>query len=139
MSQVDKQALREAALNAKIAGEAPVMHFDQRIDALNSFTKLLTPATVIALLDENEALVCANSAQGDHINQLQDRIDTLEKCNAELGKYAGGLETMADNAREALDAVLSSGEVQRECVIDMLRRGLNNQPQYDVESQEGKA
>lgn len=34
----------------------------------------------------------ANSAQDNHINQLQDRIDTLEKRNGELGKYAGKLE-----------------------------------------------
>lgn len=34
----------------------------------------------------------ANAAQDDHINQQQDRIDTLEKRNSELGKYAGELE-----------------------------------------------
>ncbi|WP_392398119.1 ead/Ea22-like family protein [Edwardsiella piscicida] len=68
MSQVDKQALREAALNAKIAGEAPVMPFDKRIDALNAFTKLLTPVTAIALLDENEAL----EAKLETADKLQD-------------------------------------------------------------------
>ena len=39
MSNIDKQALREAAATAKIAGEAPVMPFDQRITALNDFMK----------------------------------------------------------------------------------------------------
>lgn len=34
----------------------------------------------------------ANAAQDDHINQQQDRIDTLEKRNGELGKYTGQLE-----------------------------------------------
>ncbi|ESJ45111.1 hypothetical protein CFSAN001082_06336 [Salmonella enterica subsp. enterica serovar Havana str. CFSAN001082] len=34
----------------------------------------------------------ANAAQDDHINQQQDRIDVLEKRNAELGKYAGEME-----------------------------------------------
>lgn len=34
----------------------------------------------------------ANAAQDDHINQQQDRIDALEKRNAELGKYAGEME-----------------------------------------------
>lgn len=52
---IDKQALREAAATAKIAGEAPVMPFDQRITALNDFMKQCTPATVLALLDELEA------------------------------------------------------------------------------------
>ncbi|MEF4334573.1 ead/Ea22-like family protein, partial [Escherichia coli] len=54
MSEIDKQALREAAANAKIAGEEPVMPFDQRITALNDFLKHCTPATVLALLDEQE-------------------------------------------------------------------------------------
>lgn len=54
MSEIDKQALREAAANAKIAGEEPVMPFDQRITALNDFLKHCTPATVLALLDERE-------------------------------------------------------------------------------------
>ncbi|ELF1547638.1 hypothetical protein RBM96_000603, partial [Salmonella enterica] len=31
--------------------------------------------------------------QDDHINQQQDRIDVLERRNAELGKYAGELES----------------------------------------------
>lgn len=54
MSEIDKQALREAAANAKIAGEEQVMPFDQRITALNDFLKHCTPATVLALLDERE-------------------------------------------------------------------------------------
>ncbi|RTP87976.1 ead/Ea22-like family protein, partial [Enterobacter asburiae] len=52
---IDKQGLREAAENAKIAGEAPVMPFDQRIMALNDFMMQCTPAAVMALLDELEA------------------------------------------------------------------------------------
>ncbi|WAM43781.1 hypothetical protein [Edwardsiella piscicida] len=95
MTALNKQALREAALNAKIAGEAPVMPFEQRIDALNSFTKLLTPATAIALLDENEALVRANSAQDDHINQQQDRIDRLEKGIYEAAKQISSWRRIA--------------------------------------------
>lgn len=41
------------------------------------------------------------------------------------------LETMVDNAHAALEAVLESGDVIQESVIDMLKRGLNNQPQPD--------
>ncbi|WP_392421947.1 hypothetical protein [Edwardsiella piscicida] len=95
MTALNKQALREAAVNAKIAGEAPVMPFDQRIDALNSFTKLLTPATAIALLDENESLVRANSAQDDHINQQQDRIDRLERGSHEAAKQISSWRQIA--------------------------------------------
>ncbi|HBY5919905.1 TPA: hypothetical protein ACTV60_003168 [Klebsiella pneumoniae] len=35
----------------------------------------------------------ANAAQDDHINQQQDRIDQLEKKNAEIGKHVGMLES----------------------------------------------
>ncbi|HHQ2384222.1 ead/Ea22-like family protein [Enterobacter hormaechei] len=55
MSNIDKQALRDIAEKAKIAGEAPVMPFEQRINALNDFMKHFTPATALALLDELEA------------------------------------------------------------------------------------
>ena len=54
MSKIDYQKLREIAEKTKIAGEAPVMPFDQRINALNDFMKHFSPETVLALLDERE-------------------------------------------------------------------------------------
>lgn len=94
MSNIDKRALREAAANAKIAGEAPVMPFDQRITALNDFLKHCTPETVLALLDELEAKDKAWSAQDNHINQQADRIESLEKKNGELGRALGAAEKL---------------------------------------------
>ena len=46
------------------------------------------------LVEALEKAQRANAAQDDHINQQQDRIESLEKKNAELGKYAGKLETI---------------------------------------------
>ncbi|SYS38132.1 Ead domain protein [Klebsiella pneumoniae] len=46
------------------------------------------------LVEALEKAQRANAAQDDHINQQQDRIEALEKKNAELGKYAGKLETI---------------------------------------------
>lgn len=46
-----------------------------------------------ALLEALEKAQSANAAQDDHINQQQDRIEQLEKRNAELGKYAKELES----------------------------------------------
>lgn len=83
MNQVDKQALREAALNAKIAGEAQVMPFDQRIDALNAFTKLLTPVTAIALLDENEALEKRVAELAEEIANLKAKALYWDEGNTE--------------------------------------------------------
>lgn len=57
------------------------------------FIALANPANVLALVEALEKAQRANAAQDDHINQQQDRIESLEKKNAELGKYAGGLES----------------------------------------------
>ncbi|EGZ5891122.1 ead/Ea22-like family protein [Escherichia coli] len=54
MSQIDYQKLREIAEKTKIAGEAPVMPFDQRINALNDFMKHFSSDIALALLDERE-------------------------------------------------------------------------------------
>ena len=55
MSKIDYQKLREISEKTKIAGEAPVMPFDQRINALNDFMKHFSPDIALALLDEIEA------------------------------------------------------------------------------------
>ncbi|HAH0850170.1 TPA: hypothetical protein GFX95_01405 [Escherichia coli] len=54
MSKIDYQKLREIAEKTKIAGETPVMPFDQRINALNDFMKRFSPDIALALLDERE-------------------------------------------------------------------------------------
>ncbi|HCO7402379.1 TPA: ead/Ea22-like family protein [Escherichia coli] len=54
MSKIDYQKLREIAEKTKIAGKAPVMPFDQRINALNDFMKRFSPDIALALLDERE-------------------------------------------------------------------------------------
>ncbi|MGR3753268.1 ead/Ea22-like family protein [Edwardsiella anguillarum] len=100
MSQVDKQALREAALNAKTAGEAQVMPFDQRIDALNAFTKLLTPATVIALLDGNEALAAENADLKHPGTYLPSKISTTETDAFINEMMAQGVEMLARKCGE---------------------------------------
>ncbi|HHB8004623.1 hypothetical protein [Klebsiella pneumoniae] len=55
--------------------------------------RTVTPENILALVEALEKAQRANAAQDDHINQQQDRIESLEKKNAELGKYAGGLES----------------------------------------------
>ncbi|EPS5737387.1 ead/Ea22-like family protein [Escherichia coli] len=60
MSKIDYQKLREIAEKTKIAGEAPVMPFDQRINALNDFMKHFSPDIALALLDEVKHLEDTN-------------------------------------------------------------------------------
>ncbi|WP_154944902.1 ead/Ea22-like family protein [Klebsiella grimontii] len=63
-------------------------------DRNGEFIALANPANIRALVEALEKAQRANAAQDDHINQQQDRIESLEKKNAELGKYAGELETI---------------------------------------------
>lgn len=105
MSNIDKQALREAAATAKIAGEAPVMPFDQRITALNDFMKQCTPATVLALLDELEA--------------KDKQIDDLEATVAHYN--AGWKEAHEQEARAevAEKRIAEQREVMRQAASDI--------------------
>lgn len=71
---IDKQALRDIAEKTKIAGEAPVMPFEQRINALNDFMKHFAPATALALLDELEALQSFRTA----FNEWHDKTEWVQ-------------------------------------------------------------
>ncbi|WP_419235781.1 hypothetical protein ACN09D_14705 [Serratia fonticola] len=57
-----------------------------------------------SLETRNAELERANTAQDDHINQQQDRIDTLEKKNDELGKHIGKQEKLLKGTEESLIA-----------------------------------
>ncbi|WP_241170090.1 ead/Ea22-like family protein [Serratia marcescens] len=64
-----------------------------------AFIAAANPAVTLTLLAELEAkdkriaeLERANQSQDDHINQQQDRIDSLEKTNTGLGQRLGAAE-----------------------------------------------
>ncbi|TCW06978.1 hypothetical protein EDF73_11335 [Raoultella sp. BIGb0138] len=65
----------------------------ERIKTINATLPSFSLKTVEALVEVLDKTQSANAAQNDHINQQQDRIDQLEKKNAELGKYAKELES----------------------------------------------
>ncbi|HCD8259045.1 TPA: hypothetical protein ND790_003192 [Klebsiella pneumoniae] len=70
------------------------------------------------LVEALEKAQRANAAQDDHINQQQDRIESLEKKNAELGKYAGGLESFRTAYMEWSD---KTDWVQKDKRFDVLK------------------
>ncbi|EHP6287817.1 ead/Ea22-like family protein [Escherichia coli] len=99
MSKIDYQKLREIAEKTKIAGEAPVMPFDQRINALNDFMKHFSPATVLALLDERE--------------RNQQYIKRRDQENEEIALTVGRLliengQLVADTLRHLADNEIDS-------------------------------
>ncbi|EGY8943700.1 hypothetical protein UYN98_19835 [Escherichia coli] len=72
-NKIDYQKLREIAEKTKIAGEAPVMPFDQRINALNDFMKHFSPDIALALLDEVKRLEDTNIDSICRIAEMEAR------------------------------------------------------------------
>lgn len=102
MSNIDKQALREAAEKASTDNHTQ--------DEWFHYLRCSTPETLLALLDEVEAKDRAWSAQDNHINQQADRIESLEKKNGDLGRALGAAE-MRIAELQARDIRPAKGEV----------------------------
>ncbi|EFK9353598.1 ead/Ea22-like family protein [Escherichia coli] len=90
-NKIDYQKLREIAEKTKIAGEAPVMPFDQRINALNDFMKHFSPDIALALLDErerNQQYIKSRDQENEDIaltvGKLRVELEAAEKRIAEL-------------------------------------------------------
>ena len=99
MSKIDYQKLREIAEKTKIAGEAPVMPFDQRINALNDFMKHFSPDIALALLDERE--------------RNQQYIKSSDQENEDIALTVGRLliengQLVADTLRHLADNEIDS-------------------------------
>lgn len=102
MSQIDYQKLREIAEKTKIAGEAPVMPFDQRINALNDFMKHFSPDIALALLDELER----------NQQYIKRRDQENEDIALTVGKLRVELEaakSKLNEQREYYEGVISDG------------------------------
>ncbi|GDT12003.1 TPA: ead/Ea22-like family protein [Escherichia coli] len=89
MSKIDYQKLREIAEKTKIAGEAPVMPFDQRINALNDFMKHFSPDIALALLDERE--------------RNQQYIKSRDQENEDTALTVGKLRVELEEAKSKLN------------------------------------
>ncbi|EFD2083163.1 DUF551 domain-containing protein [Escherichia coli] len=88
MSKIDYQKLREIAEKTKIAGEAPVMPFDQRINALNDFMKHFSPDIALVLLDERE--------------RNQQYIKRRDQENEEIALTVGKLRVELEAAKKRI-------------------------------------
>ncbi|EKK1499421.1 ead/Ea22-like family protein [Escherichia coli] len=88
-NKIDYQKLREIAEKTKIAGEAPVMPFDQRINALNDFMKHFSPDIALALLDERER----------NLQYIKSRDQENEDIALTVGKLRVELEAEKQRAK----------------------------------------
>ncbi|EHJ6079549.1 ead/Ea22-like family protein [Escherichia coli] len=101
MSKIDYQKLREIAEKTKIAGEAPVMPFDQRINALNDFMKHFSQDIALVLLGERER----------NQQYIKSRDQENEDIALTVGKLRVELEAEKQRAKDLFmeNARLKSG------------------------------
>ena len=101
-NKIDYQKLREIAEKTKIAGEAPVMPFDQRINALNDFMKHFSPDIALALLDEVKRLEDTNIDAMCRIAEFETNLAALAAENA--GLKSAHPQPFGPEMMKALDA-----------------------------------
>lgn len=87
MSKIDYQKLREIAEKTKIAGEAPVMPFDQRINALNDFMKHFSPDIALALLDELESNEVREVGNQFLVVRHPGKTPVIKHCTGDLEEF----------------------------------------------------
>ncbi|HCP8697442.1 TPA: ead/Ea22-like family protein [Escherichia coli] len=117
MSKIDYQKLREIAEKTKIAGEAPVMPFDQRINALNDFMKHFSPDIALVLLDErerNQQYIKSRDQENEDIaltvGKLRVELEAAEKRIAELES--------GSQAQKLVEAIIVAIENEQERLFD---------------------
>ncbi|EDY1335876.1 ead/Ea22-like family protein [Salmonella enterica] len=120
MSNIDKQALREAAERA--------MHDDWGYDT-DIFHEQVTPSVVLALLDENlqlqrekDAIEAVALALRDDMRQAREQLEAAEKRNAEQREYYEGV--IADGSKRI--AELERSETQLISERDDAESALND-------------
>ena len=135
MSKIDYQKLREIAKKPKIAGEAPVMPFDQRINALNDFMKHFSPDIALALLDEwerNQQYIKRRDQENEDIaltvGKLRVELEAAKsKLNEQREYYEGvisdGSKRIAElesgsQAQKLVEAIIVAIENEQERLFD---------------------
>ncbi|ECI0591705.1 ead/Ea22-like family protein [Salmonella enterica subsp. enterica serovar Virchow] len=135
MSKIDYQKLREIAGKTKIAGEAPVMPFDQRINALNDFMKHFSPDIALALLDErerNQQYIKSRDQENEEIALTVGKLrveleETKSKLNEQREYYEGvisdGSKRIAElesdsQAQKLVEAIIVAIENEQERLFD---------------------
>ncbi|HBE5606786.1 TPA: ead/Ea22-like family protein [Escherichia coli] len=110
MSKIDYQKLREIAEKTKIAGEAPVMPFDQRINALNDFMKHFSPDIALALLDEINAL---EETRINDVCRIAELTKQLELAKSKLNEQREYYEGVISDGSKRIAELESCSQVQK--------------------------
>ncbi|EHA5986721.1 ead/Ea22-like family protein [Salmonella enterica] len=117
MSNIDKQALREAAERA--------IHDDWGYDT-DIFHEQVTPSVVLALLDENlqlqrekDAIEAVALAMRDDMRQARKQLEAAEKRNAEQREYYEGV--IADGGKRIAELEARTVNLPKRRVGEVMR------------------
>ncbi|HAH7005859.1 TPA: ead/Ea22-like family protein [Escherichia coli] len=117
MSKIDYQKLREIAEKTKIAGEAPVMPFDQQINALNDFMKHFSPDIALALLDErerNQQYIKRRDQENEDIALTVGKLRVeLEAAKSKLNEQREYYEGVISDGSKRIAELESGSQVQK--------------------------
>ncbi len=117
MSKIDYQKLREIAEKTKIAGEAPVMPFDQRINALNDFMKHFSPDIALALLDElerNQQYIKRRDQENEDIALTVGKLRVeLEEAKSKLNEQREYYEGVISDGSKRIAELESDSQAQK--------------------------
>ncbi|HCK1177549.1 TPA: ead/Ea22-like family protein [Escherichia coli] len=130
-NKIDYQKLREIAEKTKIAGEAPVMPFDQRINALNDFMKHFSPDIALALLDEVKRLEDTNIDAMCRIAELETNLAALAAENAGIKSAIPESRDIEDD-NDNMDDVSLAEDFGFNHAIERMRRQIPETPTTDA-------
>ncbi|HDS8124322.1 TPA: ead/Ea22-like family protein [Escherichia coli] len=141
MSKIDYQKLREIAEKTKIAGEAPVMPFDQRINALNDFMKHFSPDIALALLDElerNQQYIKRRDQENEDIALTVGKLrveleETKSKLNEQREYYEGVISDGSKRIAElekSEEQLISERDHAESALADMYFAATGDRPEW---------
>lgn len=141
MSKIDYQKLREIAEKTKIAGEAPVMPFDQRINALNDFMKHFSPDIALALLDErerNQQYIKLRDQENEDIALTVGKLrveleETKSKLNEQRKYYEGVISDGSKRIAElekSEEQLISERDHAESALADMYFAATGDRPEW---------
>ncbi|WP_434083665.1 ead/Ea22-like family protein [Escherichia coli] len=129
------------AEKTKIAGEAPVMPFDQRINALNDFMKHFSPDIALALLDElerNQQYIKRRDQENEDIALTVGKLrveleETKSKLNEQREYYEGVISDGSKRIAElekSEEQLISERDHAESALADMYFAATGDRPEW---------
>lgn len=110
-----------ACISEEYDGEGHVA-WDETAQRNAEFIALANPANIFALVEALEKAQRANSAQGDHINQQQERIEQLEKGHRHAAKRINSWCRLAKQSIAEQEKCVDELDAARQRIVELDRK-----------------